>query len=161
MSPTAPPPKPRLPLPIIGLMVVVTGFFLPQLVLTPNRSPAPTPDTATTASNNTRPVDAPDFSRLVTVMLVGTAVLIGGCVVAVRWSQRTPPAPTRGDSGIVASTSLGLAGTVHLVEMNDRRLLLGVDSSGIRTIVELPGRGPRTDDVVGPLRVTVPTGVPA
>lgn len=131
MPPPAAKPAPTKLVPI-GAAVVVAGFLLPQLFGT---STPPAPPSAAAS---------PDYAGFLLKMLVGLAVLAGGCVAFVKWKK---PAPVAAGSMEILATVTLARGLVHLVRAGDRRLLIGVDPAGVKAIAELPS------NVVGPVRV--------
>jgi flagellar protein FliO/FliZ len=178
-------PKPRLrPSPVLigtGILVISLGFGLPQL--TPSASPT-TPKAATADVGNPKvapaaPVPTPASAPTPAAPEFGTAVvrLIGGlvvvcvlCVVATRYLNRRPKEAT-GTMRVLASLRVAPRCVVHLVRAGERRLLIGTDATGVKSLLELPGLEPATpqaaDDatpeaagatsvVVGPVTVAVP-----
>jgi flagellar biogenesis protein FliO len=70
-------------------------------------------------------------------LIVGMA-LIGGIAVALARSMKNRPLrPTR-NMEILATIAIDSRCMVHLVRSGTRRLLVGLDPSGIKTLTELP-----------------------
>lgn len=182
-DPTRPPVR-RVP-PILigaGILVVTIGFGLPRLL------PEPDPDQGRTSRSESpvaaakpghpgpvAPVDGPGLG-VALARLAGSLVFVCGlCVLAARLVGKRAPAPTR-NMEVLASLPVDLRCTVHLVRAGDRRLLLGIDPGGVKSLVELPGPASGQEQevlnepvseptpavvspgvVTGPVRVTVPS----
>lgn len=178
-DPAAPKPRPR-PSPVLigtGILVIALGFGLPQLA--PSASPA-SPKATTADVGNSKvapPAPAPSHAPAPASPEFGTAIarLIGGlvvvcalCVVATRYLNRRPVEPT-GTMKVLASLRVAPRCVVHLVRAGDRRMLIGTDATGVKSLLELPGATPEPIDlpvtpqavdatsvVVGPVAVAMP-----
>lgn len=125
---------------LIGCTVVVAlGFVLPRQLTTPAEPPA-------VAINS-----SPDYIGFLLKMTAGTLMFAGICYCVLR---RYKPASTVQSPTleILATVPIASRGVVHLVRAGKRRLLLGVDLNGVKTIAELPGPAPQS--VYGPIRLT-------
>lgn len=131
-------PSPRMLL--LAVAVVVAGFvvprFFPSISVSPS-APAPSP--------------APDYAGFLLKMSAGTLIFAGVCFLVARKSK--PASPVVPSSlEILATLPIASRGVVHLVRAGQRRLLLGVDLHGVKTITELPG--PMPEAIIGPVRLT-------
>jgi flagellar biogenesis protein FliO len=87
--------------------------------------------------------EAPDTRGMLTRLALGTAFVLALCVGALvlgrRWLRKLPVASsTGGEMRVVETLSLGQRCRVHLVRVGRRRVLVGVDPSGVRAITPLP-----------------------
>lgn len=131
---------------VVGLVAVIGGLFLPQLVSAP-AAPAPPaavrPDRAALSYTPPALPDGPSPQSLMVRLLVGTAVVLGLGVgvlwIGRRWLAPAPPkfaAP--GQMTLVETLALGNRCSVHLVAVGARQVLVGVDASGVKSMVALP-----------------------
>jgi flagellar biogenesis protein FliO len=74
-------------------------------------------------------------------LIGGLVIVCGLCIALTRWMSKRKPVPT-GTMEVLASLSIDLRNAIHLVRAGDRRLLIGTDISGVKALVELPGRLP-------------------
>jgi hypothetical protein len=152
MSPAPQPtPKPlRVPATLIGVgvLVVALGFGLPMFASGPVfEKPAP----ATKAANEAKdappdgpaPIVPPSATGLwpaLARLAIGLAIVCGLCVLAAKWLGQKPPAAP-GVMEVLASIQVARC-VVHLVRAGDRRLLIGTDLGGVKSLLELPGPAP-------------------
>ncbi len=137
-----------LPLALVGVVAVVAGVVLPQML--GGVAPAPEPRLAAADADKTSldyvpPTwpEAPDASAMLTRLGVGTAVVLllcaGTLVVCRRWLRRLP-----GEGGIsthmtlVETLPLGNRCLVHLVRIGKQQVLVGLDGGGLKSLVALP-----------------------
>jgi hypothetical protein len=132
----------------VGVLVVALGFGLPMLASGPVfEKPAP----ATKAANEAK--DAPTGGPAPIVppsatgrwpalarLAIGLAIVCGLCVLAAKWLGQKPAAAP-GALEVLASMQVARC-VVHLVRAGDRRLLLGTDLGGVKSLLELPGADP-------------------
>ena len=136
--------RPPIALLIGGLVVVACGFVLPRLMTgtdvglhssstipSGSESPGALPEIAT--------ADGASLGWALARMALGIVVVGGLCIVLTRWlTKRTLPQATT--MHVLASLAIDARSVVHLVRAGDRRLLVGKDFSGIKALVELPGK---------------------
>ncbi|MCS6866414.1 MAG: flagellar biosynthetic protein FliO [Gemmataceae bacterium] len=156
-------PSPRKLLPAwiaAGLVVVAVGFALPMLAAGTRWSPAssrprsPVADSARTVPpdapatrDSSRPVPpdaptAPGIGASLVKLGLGLVVVGGLCVLVARWLQaKTARGSASTPLETIASVAVG-PGVIHLVQAGPRRLLIGTDGHGVKTLLELPGPGP-------------------
>jgi flagellar biogenesis protein FliO len=87
--------------------------------------------------------DAPDTAAMLRRLVLGTATVLGLCIgslfVGRRWLRG---APARVNSGnklrLVETVSLGNRCVVHLIQSGNHQILVGVDGTGVRSLVPLP-----------------------
>jgi len=145
--PEAKQPTVRIPPALIGVgvLVIALGFGLP--LLTSQQTPAPlsaTPSTPQVAKEFTPRANEPAPANLVVSLLrfvAALTVVCGLCVLAAKWLGRKPPAPGEAAMQVVASLRVGRC-SVHLVRAGERRMLIGTDANGVKSLVELPGPAP-------------------
>jgi len=112
-----------------GILAIAIGFGLPLLLA--GKSEAP--DAIVEPGGPEGPSLGMSLARL-----VGCLVLVCGlCVVTTKWLHRKASAQS-GPMQIVAAMRLSSRCVVQLVQAGERTLLLGMDSSGIKAILELP-----------------------
>jgi flagellar biogenesis protein FliO len=73
-------------------------------------------------------------------LATGLGIVCGLCVLAAKWFGQKP-APTPGAMEVLASIPVARC-VVHLVRAGDRRLLIGTDLGGVKSLLELPGPEP-------------------
>jgi flagellar protein FliO/FliZ len=152
-TPDPAPPATRRPSPYLvgaGILVIVLGFGLPQL-LTDAPASASQPPSAETPS-------APAPANLGVALLrlaAGLVVACVLCVVAARYANRKQPRSV-GAMEVLATLPVGPRCAVHLVRAGDRRLLVGTDLGGVKSVVELPGPEPEAEARVEPRAIAQP-----
>jgi flagellar biogenesis protein FliO len=133
--------------------VVVAGLLVPQLLSsavplldksTPEKSAAGEPKAKTDLSYTPPSMPSvPDARLMLTRLVVGTGVVLGLCVLTLwlckRWLVRLP-AKTTGltQLTVVETLALGNRCSVHLLHAANRQVLIGVDGTGIKTMIALP-----------------------
>lgn len=139
----------------VGFVVVCGGLLAPQLsdmgarVRTPpDASEQPqTPDSSTPSAGP--PTDA------LAKLLVAVGLIAAVCFGLTRYLGPRRMSAASGQLQIVASLPVDARCMVHLVRAGDRRLLVGVDWAGVKSVAELSSAfDPPTEGVVGPTRVT-------
>jgi flagellar biogenesis protein FliO len=152
MAETAPSPAPasRLqvwtPLGIIGLIAVIAGLLLPQLM--PSEVPASPPREETRSPGDLRYTppawpEAPSQQGMFWRLGLGTMLVLGLCVGSLwygkRWLNSLAARTTSaGELKLVETLHLGNRCCLHLVQLPARQILVGADASGIKTVVPLP-----------------------
>jgi flagellar protein FliO/FliZ len=167
-----------------GILVVALGFGLPKLFSASNTAPSTseTKAASTSADSLTTPVvestsERPNIGMALARLIGGLVIVCGLCVALTRWMSNRKPVPT-GTMEVLASLSIDIRNAIHLVRAGDRRLLIGTDISGVKALVELPGRlpdllpetppkpttpgvgtrsAPEPSVVLGPVPVTMPS----
>ena len=144
LKPTRPKPTRLSPALVgAGVLVIALGFGLPML--TPGAAPAPEPAPSEPAGKREPPppMPAPDATGIGASLLklaVGLIVVCGLCVLLTRWVGPKPPAVP---AAMEVLASIAVARCVlHLVRAGERRLLIGTDLGGVKTILELSGPEP-------------------
>lgn len=124
----------RIPLPWlgVGLVVAALGFVAPRFAPTTPTGPT---ETAPVAAEG--PGLAAAVGRLAICLVVVCAAVVG-----VTRMVQTPPAATAGGMEILAAYSLDGRCAVHLVRAGSRRLVVGIDPNGVKSILELPAQFP-------------------
>lgn len=151
-TPTQPAPKfPRVSPALIGagVLVIALGFGLPML--TPGAAPEPVPQAPATKPVAPAPIQPPSGTNLVASLLrlaVGLVVVCGLCVLVARMIGPKPPAAP-GAMEVVASIAVAQC-VLHLVSAGERRLLIGTDLGGVKTVLELPGPAPELPPAPAP-----------
>lgn len=150
-----------------GLMIAAIGFALPMVITDPRLRSTPTREappahageppvaapappltpTSPPAAGKTppRPLDPPAASGIVASLVkfgIGLVVVWGVCILVARWVRvQSPPATDETPLTVVASLDVGPS-VLHLVRAGERRLLVGTDATGVKTLLELPGSAP-------------------
>ena len=144
LKPTRPKPTRLSPALVgAGVLVIALGFGLPML--TPGAAPTPEPAPSEPAGKREPPppMPAPDATGIGASLLklaVGLIVVCGLCVLLTRWVGPKPPAVP---AAMEVLASIAVARCVlHLVRAGERRLLIGTDLGGVKTILELSGPEP-------------------
>ena len=126
-----------------GVLVVALGFGLPKLVpgAAPDPEPAPRePVAARAGPSQMPPPDATGIGASLFKLALGLIVVGGLTVALAKWVGPKAPA-TAGAMDVLASITVAQC-VLHLVRAGDRRLLIGTDLGGVKTILELPGPEP-------------------
>jgi flagellar biogenesis protein FliO len=86
--------------------------------------------------------EAPDPKALLERLGVGTVVVLGLCVGALwaakRWLRGAPVAAASQQLRLLEALPLGNRCTLYLVSAGDRRILVGADAAGLKTVTLLP-----------------------
>lgn len=87
--------------------------------------------------------DAPDTEAMLKRLAMGTATVIGLCVATMwlgrRWLRGVPiPGTTGNRLQLLESVALGNRCSVHLLRSGEHQILVGVDASGLKSLVPLP-----------------------
>jgi flagellar biogenesis protein FliO len=86
--------------------------------------------------------EAPDPKALLARLGVGTVVVLGLCVGALwaakRWLRGAPAAAASQQLRLLEALPLGNRCTLYLVSAGDRRILVGADAAGLKTVTPLP-----------------------
>lgn len=135
----------------VGFVVVCLGLFAPKLFLN-NATPA------SPAANNPLPTPAADLGGTAVKMFVGVGVIAVVCLGIARYVKRQSPPPPAGEMRVLASLPVDARCVVHLVEVAERRMLVGVDAVGVKAVAELPAGVPPPPpappvQVIGPVAV--------
>ena len=131
----------------IAVVAILTGLVLPQMmpgetVVPPKSSRSETKDKSNLEYNAPSMPETPNFQGMIVRLGIGTTVVLGLCVATLfglrRWLN--PPAgpsdPDR-EMRLVETLNLGGRCALHLVHLGKREVLVGVDSSGIKTMLPL------------------------
>ncbi len=89
--------------------------------------------------------EVPDLGQMVVRMVVGTGIVLGLSVLSLwaarRWLQ---PASSGGDRhgqmALLDTLRIGNRCAVHLIHVQGTRVLIGVDTNGLKSMVTLPER---------------------
>ena len=131
---------------IVALMAVMAGLLVPQLL--PGEVVLSTPKTEPankSKGNYTAPTlpDMPNPQGMLTRLALGTLLVLGLSVISIvamrRWMQPQQMV-ARGQQTLrlLETLPLGNRCSVHLVHLGKREILIGMDGTGIKTIVPLP-----------------------
>lgn len=87
--------------------------------------------------------EAPDAAAMLKRLVVGTAIVLALCVgtllVGQRWLRGAPKRATAGDKlRLIETVSLGNRCSVHLLQAGEHQVLVGIDSTGVKSLVPLP-----------------------
>jgi flagellar biogenesis protein FliO len=89
------------------------------------------------------PIDAPSLSAILTRLLGGTVVVLILCAATAyavgRWIKGKNAAAPAGPMKVVASLSINTRCAIYLIQVGDQHVVAGVDATGMKTIVHLPG----------------------
>lgn len=136
--------KTWLPLALIGIVAVVAGILLPQALPGGAATDQSPPGTAPDNLTYTPPAwpEPPNHKDLLLRLVLGTAVVLGLCVCTLgltkRWLPNKPVAASPNSQlQHIESLSLGGRCWMHLVQVADRPVLVGVDQNGLKAIVPL------------------------
>jgi flagellar biogenesis protein FliO len=171
MTPPAFPPSPRPKVSPAwigaGLVIVAVGFALPMVATDPRLWSTPTREAPRTHAEQPpaaasspptgpisppvagktppRPLDPPAATGIAASLVkfgIGLVVVCGLCILVARWvATKSPPATGETSLTVVASLDVGPS-VLHLVRAGERRLLVGTDAAGVKTLLELPGPAP-------------------
>ena len=138
----------------VGFVVVCLGLFAPKLFLG-NSAPQATADQSPLDPVGP-PSDGSTLGGTVLKMLLGVGLVAVVCIgVARTMKKRTPPTVNPGLE-VLASLPIDARCVVHLIQVADRRLLVGIDAGGVKAAVELPQgvpMPPPATQVFGPVAV--------
>jgi flagellar biogenesis protein FliO len=133
----------------LGFVALCLGLFAPKLFNTP-------PASSDTQDARVTPAATADGSLGWTVakMAVGVGLIAVVCIAVARYVNHKSPPPPVTSLQVLASLPVDGRCVVHLIRVADRRLLVGVDPSGVKAVAELPAEVPNpTPRVIGPLTV--------
>lgn len=87
--------------------------------------------------------EAPDTAGMLRRLVVGTTIVlvlcVGTMVAGRRWLRGTPARSPSGNlMHLLETVSLGNRCSVHLVQVGDQQVLVGVDGNGVKSLVPLP-----------------------
>jgi flagellar biogenesis protein FliO len=132
---------------IIGLVAVSAGIVLPQMLPadTTVSQPAAPPESAQKNELAYTPPawpEAPDPKAMITRLVLGTAIVLGLCagtlMLSKRWLRGMPvKTSATGPLAVIDSLALGNRCHVHLVGVGKHRVLVGMDASGLKSLVPL------------------------
>jgi len=133
---------------MIGVVAVVAGVVLPQMLGGVAPAPEPPPAAAEAQKGSLEYVpptwpEAPDSRAMLTRLGVGTAVVLALCVATLfvcrRWLRRLP-GPETGNTRMTLLETLPLGNRclVHLVRVGKQQVLVGLDGGGLKSLVALP-----------------------
>ena len=143
-TPQSPPatPKKFTVLLGLGLLVVAIGFLVPRF-LAPSSTPVAQPaDPVQDFALPTPSSDGPSLGMSLFKMVGGVVVVSAGCIGIARVMKMRGAVPTVGAMEVVARLALDRRCVLHLVQSGERRLLLGLDASGAKALLEIPGPAP-------------------
>ncbi|SRR5579871_3795282 len=148
-NPLSTPPslKRWLPLAVLGLIVMLAGVVLPQLLPSATAVPETTPKTSADqqdpwAYNPPSLTDGPDARAMLLRLGMGTVIVVALCIgtlwLGKRWLQVAPtPAVGERQLGVLEALPLNHRCCVYLIRAGSHQLLAGVDSSGLKALVPL------------------------
>ncbi len=140
----------------VGFVVVCLGLFAPKLV---NFNPSAPTDTAVSPLDPGMPPAESSLGWTVAKLAIGVGLVAVVCISVARYVNRKNPPVEPTSLEVLASLPVDGRCVVHLVRAADRRLLIGVDATGVKAVAELPAGvplpAPPTPQVVGPIPVTV------
>jgi len=137
----------------LGVLVVAVGFAVPRFLSSPSNTPKPS-ESVQSFAMPTPSSDGPSLGMSLLKMVLGVAVVSGGCIGIARWMKKRTVTPTAGSMEVVARLALDRRCVLHLVQSGDRRLLLGIDAAGVKSLLEIPGAVPSS---ILSARVSVPS----
>ncbi len=70
-------------------------------------------------------------------LIISLAILLGGLYAVKFWNRRPGGPAKRGTIDVVARASLGRSSAVHIVDVGDRRFLLGTGEHQVNLLTEL------------------------
>lgn len=148
-NPLSTPPdlKRWLPMAVFGLVAMLAGVVLPQMLPSATAMPETTPKTGAEPQDpwayNPPPLtEGPDVRAMLLRLGVGTVVVVALCVgtlwLGKRWLQVAPtPAAGERQLGVLETLALSNRCCVLLIRAGTHQLLAGVDSSGLKALVPL------------------------
>jgi flagellar protein FliO/FliZ len=156
--PPATPGRPSLSFKLlagVGFAVVCLGLFAPRMIGVGSNL---VPDVGVSTPTEVAPLTQPVATGMPTGEL--SKLLGGATAVAVVWigltrylSRRSKPVANT-NLEMLASLAVDARCVVHLVRIGERRLLVGVDSAGVKAVTELSEAVPPPEPaVIGPQRV--------
>jgi flagellar biogenesis protein FliO len=138
----------------LGILVIAVGFGLPRLATSQpsSESPSRVISSPTTGLEPRAVQPAPANVGLSLLRLVvALGVVCALCVVAARWMNRKPEAATAvSGMQVLASLRVGRC-VVHLVRAGERRMLIGTDASGVKSLIELPAIPANAEETTTPV----------
>jgi len=151
----------------IVVVAILAGVLLPQLMpaeMVLEKSAAKVEVKEKGSLEYTAPSlpDAPNSQAMLVRLGMGTALVLGLCVFTL-WGMRRwlNPQGTAGASvgelKLIETLPLGNRCSLHLVHLGKQNVLVGVDATGIKTIVPLPGT---FDDMLAEAETGSPGTIP-
>ena len=142
-------PKKWRPLAVLGGLTVLAGLIVPQVLPAGTAAPDPTPSASASPSNNkltyTPPAwpEPPNHGAMLLRLGLGTCLVLGLCAGTLwgckRWLRSTTAlAQGGGQLKLIETLSLGNRGSLFLVHVGKRPVLIGADCTGVRSVVALP-----------------------
>jgi flagellar biogenesis protein FliO len=132
----------------IAVVAIFLGLLLPQMMPGDISAQTALPKAETKPKGKLDYVapalpEAPNMQGMLTRLVAGTGVVLGLCVVTLwgirRWLH---PARVNGltprDMKLMETLQLGNRCSLHLVHLGKQPILVGMDASGIKSIVPLP-----------------------
>jgi flagellar biogenesis protein FliO len=139
---------PWLTMGIVAVVAVAAGILLPQLlpgemVVQTNQGKADAKDKAKSAYVTPAVPEMPNPQDMLTRLAWGTVLVLGLAAASIWGMRRWVKAhePTGGGPSVlrlVETLPLGNRCSLHLVQLGNRELLVGVDAGGMKSIVPLP-----------------------
>lgn len=135
-----------LQLGVIAAAATLAGLLLPQFIPGDAVLPPPAKEVAAKSGglSYAPPAwpEAPSNRELLIRLGVGTAVVLGLCVVTLlagrRWLAGLSAAkPGGGTMHVVETLHLGNRCCLHLIQLPSRQFLVGADGAGIKTVLPL------------------------
>lgn len=132
---------------LIGLVAVTAGLVVPQLLPSVSLQPPAQPPTPPKSEKwqYTPPAfaEGPDLKAMLLRLGVGTALVLGLCVatllVAKRWlGDGIQAAATGQQMRLLETLPVGRRCSVLLLAVGSQQVLVGVDASGVKSMVALP-----------------------
>jgi flagellar biogenesis protein FliO len=133
----------------VAFVAVVAGLMLPQLLpgeWVVDKNPSKIETKTKPGSDYTAPAmpDMPSPQAMLGRLFVGTIFVLALAAVSLwgarRWMQPNGPANTMPrEMRLIETLPLGNRCSVHLVHLGKREILIGVDGTGIKTVVPLAG----------------------
>jgi flagellar biogenesis protein FliO len=134
---------------VIGVVAVTAGIVLPQMLAgvapLPEKPPAPPAEARADPFAYTPPAwpEPPSPRGMLLRLVGGTAAVLVLCVGTLwacrRWLRRLPGQDNpAGRLSLVETLPLGNRCSVHLVRVGRQQVVVGVDGSGLKSLVALP-----------------------
>lgn len=134
----------------IGFAVLLVGFGVPALTL-----PTASASVPLTSGSSSEVRSTPALGSALTRLTICLLIILGSGVVLARYFNRSRPEPPK-SMAVLAAFKLNSHCAIHLIQANNRRLLVGTDWTGVKALVELPGDVPDRTEVVEPETVLQP-----
>jgi flagellar biogenesis protein FliO len=131
----------------LGVVAISAGLLLPQMVpgeMVTEHNRSRTEAKSKPSSEYTAPAlpEMPSPQAMLGRLFGGTVIVLGLAVASLfgmrRWRQAHGPAASANrEMRLVETLHLGNRCALHLVQLGQREVLIGVDSGGVKTIVPL------------------------